>query len=559
MEMMLPRMIVILLSVLLLVASGTANDGQDLVEMEDPLPLSESAFGLQAHEKLRFSLALQQQEQQQECPPEHIHLSRGNTNTEVFVSFSISCPPSQAVPSVSYGQWLRRGQQRAHRVAHYEMTSSVSFKHYKSPWIYHVTLPGLRPGLISYWYRIDVEEATATTTKSSVSRNLFAPGRLMESQGNQHSLASSLRGSKNFYPMSMWRPKLIGQSSSIHFKSPPNKGVPVTLAVVGDLGQTYNSTLTMARIYNESTANEKDASMLILAGDMSYADSEQSRWLSWFSLVEPLLSKLPIEVTSGNHEIECDYDTGNIFVPYESWFDVPNRLGPARMKPVPNTSSTYCSTPSAFFAPQYEYGNAYYTFSHGMVRVIVLSSYSDTTEGSPQYKWLQSQLLDRQQQQQEEPWLVVMFHCPLYTTFKAHNHEKQTHRMRKNMEPLFIQYQVNLIVSGHDHAYMRTYPLGHHQPTQDDDGDVEKTAFEYNEKGPIYLTVGAGGNREGHIGSYLNPDEKEAWVAVRDHVEFGFGLLKVVNETHARWTWIPDETVPGGVFDDVWLENVYLV
>eukprot|EP01083_Nonionella_stella_P201602 737399_1 len=94
---------------------------------------------------------------------------------------------------------------------------------------------------------------------------------------------------------------------------------PTKLAIVGDLGQTYNSTITMLNIMSEiekdkaisisisnsnSNSNSKHASLssdmiLLVAGDLSYANSIQPQWDNWFQLMEPLIHRIPIMVAAG--------------------------------------------------------------------------------------------------------------------------------------------------------------------------------------------------------------------------------------------------------------------
>ena len=114
--------------------------------------------------------------------------------------------------------------------------------------------------------------------------------------------------------------------------------------------------------------------------------------------------------------------------------------------------------------------------------------------------------------------------------------------MLKNMEPLFVQYHTNIIINGHDHAYMRTKPMI----------GTSNTIEEKN--GIVHFTLGAGGNQEGHPHGYVH-DEPEEWVAKRDREEFGFGHLFVANATHAQFNWVRDGTTEDGVQDSVWIEN----
>jgi hypothetical protein len=54
----------------------------------------------------------------------------------------------------------------------------------------------------------------------------------------------------------------------------------------------------------------------------------------WLLQHEPLLQTTPLQAAGGNHEIECDNITHEIFVPYENYFRNSNRIAPADMLPV---------------------------------------------------------------------------------------------------------------------------------------------------------------------------------------------------------------------------------
>ena len=77
-------------------------------------------------------------------------------------------------------------------------------------------------------------------------------------------------------------------------------------------------------------------------------------------------------------------------------------------------------------------------------------------------------------------------------------------------------------------------------------------------KGPVYFTLGAGGNREEHSRGYIH-ETPEPWVAKRDNDEYGFGNLFIANHTHAHFSWVRDGTTTKGVQDDVWLKNQLLL
>lgn len=458
------------------------------------------------------------------CQPRRLHLAQAtnvdrNHKLNMTLSFSLDSACSHSiVPVVRYGQsFLSQREVRAtDPPLQFQYTSEHSNGVFVSDLIYHIVLTDLEAGSRLYWYQILVLQ-TGTVSLMASSRRALRP--VVDA--------------------------ILGETATYRFKTPPLAGQPTAIALVGDLGQTVNSSRTMAQIWRARLALHQPISNLIIAGDMSYADSDPQRWVSWFDLMEPLLRIMPISVAAGNHEIECDNTTRDIFQQYENYFRNPNRVASASTRPV---SEQYldtlwhrsCSTPSSFLG-YYVYGNSFYSYQHGLSHIIVLNSYTFSTEGSPQYTWLAREL--QQVNRQQTPWLIVVFHSPLYTTFLGHIDEPQALQMKKAMEPLFIRYGVNIIVSGHDHAYMRTRSLKF--------GQVDPMG-----KSPIYLTLGAGGNREGHAPGFRDEASAEDWVAVRTLDDFGYGHLLMENATHAHFTWVRDGISMDDAFQDqIWLEN----
>lgn len=369
------------------------------------------------------------------CLPKGIHLAQANNvNDDGLVSMTISfsldfATCRQSKPVVMYGHGFHPEKSIAgSNPLQFNYTSEKSDGLYHSDWIYHVEIPALRAGLLKYWYRIIVVEGDQT--KQTLQTTTTA--RVGSAMTHR-----SLRGSGGYY---------LGETKTYTFSTPPLPGSPTTLALVGDIGQTANSFRTLIDIYKATASSLSDAlpvSQILIAGDLSYADSDPARWTSWMELVEPLMRSTPMHVAAGNHEIECDTHTNAIFVPYEHWFRNPNRIAAAEMQPV---TENYKTAPSEFQGV-YNYGNSFYSYQHGLVYIVVLNSYSNCTVGSVQYQWLETELRERVDRK-KTPWLLVAFHSPLYTTFLGHVNEVEALRMKAAMEPLFVKYGVNLIVSG---------------------------------------------------------------------------------------------------------------
>ena len=91
----------------------------------------------------------------------------------------------------------------------------------------------------------------------------------------------------------------------------------------------------------------------------------------------------------------------------------------------------------------------YYTFKAPKqdVRFFALES---TYLDQDQLKWLEDEL-----KKSNERWKIAFFHHPLYGSARTHGSQL---KLRAVLEPLFIQYNVSLVLNGHDHVYERIKP-----------------------------------------------------------------------------------------------------
>ena len=121
-------------------------------------------------------------------------------------------------------------------------------------------------------------------------------------------------------------------------------------------------------------------------------------------------------------------------------------------------------------------GKEYYRIKKGSVAFYSLNSnYMD----QKQVKWLEDELA-----KDTSDWKVCFFHHPPYSSAKKHGSDDQ---LREVVEPIFIKYGVNVVLTGHDHVYERIKP----------------------QKGIYYFVSGAGGKlRTGDINSSSPLTEK---------------------------------------------------
>jgi len=108
--------------------------------------------------------------------------------------------------------------------------------------------------------------------------------------------------------------------------------------------------------------------------------------------------------------------------------------------------------------------------------------------------------------------------------------------MQAAYEALFIQYKVNIVYSGHVHAYERSCP-------------VNKNVCQNDGEGIVHVTSGDGG-----ASLYTKWVNTPSWSVVQ-RAEFGHSELTMVNATHAHHTWHRNADGESIVTDDAWLIN----
>ncbi|XP_071719413.1 probable purple acid phosphatase 20 [Rutidosis leptorrhynchoides] len=298
-----------------------------------------------------------------------------------------------------------------------------------------------------------------------------------------------------------------GSTPEYSFKTPPAQ-FPIKFAVSGDLGQTGWTKSTLDHI------SQSNYDVFLLPGDLSYADMIQHRWDSFGRLVEPLASQRPWMVTQGNHEVE----------------KIP------AIHPTPFTA--YNARWHMPFEESGSTSNLYYSFKVSGVHVIMLGSYTDFGSGSEQYQWLESEL--KKVDRGKTPWLFVLVHAPWYNTNYAHQDEKESVDMMQSMEGLLYKARVDVVFAGHVHAYER-FNRVYNQETDN--------------CGPVYITIGDGGNREGLASKYKEP---QPTISAFREASFGHGEIDVVNASYARWSWHRNDDDVSVQADSVWIKSLAL-
>jgi len=111
------------------------------------------------------------------------------------------------------------------------------------------------------------------------------------------------------------------------------------------------------------------------------------------------------------------------------------------------------------------------------------------------------------------PWVVVTGHKPMYTANTNHQSELI---IRESIEPLLLQYHVDLAIWGHNHCYERTYPVNATR-VQNSQTKIYNTTI-----APIHFVVGSAG--QSLYSGFQNPPP--AWSLVRQ-ATFGYSRFHI--------------------------------
>jgi hypothetical protein len=192
----------------------------------------------------------------------------------------------------------------------------------------------------------------------------------------------------------------------------------------------------------------------------------------------------------------------------------------ARTRPVPGNHD-YESSGAAPYFNYFEdkagmFGQGYYAYSAGPWRVIAMNSEIPVGPGSVQLQWLRSELTDSHTR-----CTMAYWHKPLFTS----GPNGPNRDMREVWRTLY-EFDVDLVITGHDHLYERFAP-------QDPDGRADSS------RGIRQITVGTGG------GSLYTPVTS---APNTEAIGIGFGVLKLTLSDGAyAWAFVP---VPGNAFTD---------
>ncbi len=293
-----------------------------------------------------------------------------------------------------------------------------------------------------------------------------------------------------------YRIRLAGRTlAADRLHTPRSPEAVWTFAVFGDSGKGTRAQYLLAR---RITAAEPH--FVVHTGDLIYSRGE--RYLYRERFFEPyaaLLRRAVFWPCVGNHDVFPPVEDS----PFFAVFELPEN-GP------PGVPTEQC-----------------YWFDYANARFVVINSELDEQVLARQVApWVAQVLGD-----ETATWRFVVLHRPPYTAGK---HPPRL-QIQRALGPTFENAGVDVVFSGHDHMYERTWPVRDHRRSPDGTG-------------PVYVVSGAGGAR---LYEALPLDERPDYIAVLNNEVFSFTFLEI-SGPRLRLKQID---LDGNVIDDWTLEK----
>ncbi len=279
------------------------------------------------------------------------------------------------------------------------------------------------------------------------------------------------------------------------FRSAPLAGadVPVRIWALGDSG-TGTPSAGAVRDALVAFAGEREPDVWLMLGDNAYpSGSDGDYQLALFDMYPELLRRIPLWPVLGNHgSHSTDSRVG-----HGAHYDIFSMPHAGEAGGPPGGSDVF------------------YAFDHGPVRFVAIdSSGSDFDPDDPMMRFL-PRALDAPHAR----WLIVFMHDPgISGGTHAGDESRRTAKMWSALLPVLEAANVDLVVSGHSHAYERSRLVGpsggdpaalgasvldlgsRAAEAPDDDVDVLRKGSD----GTVWVVAGSGG-QVGHEGDFGHP------------------------------------------------------
>ncbi|EGL15644.1 metallophosphoesterase [Paenibacillus sp. HGH0039] len=247
------------------------------------------------------------------------------------------------------------------------------------------------------------------------------------------------------------------------FKTEEQSGGAFTFLYTTDpQGTTEREYATWNHTLEEAVKKFPASRFITVTGDLVDNGDIENQWFWLLGKPQAILKKMPLVPALGNHESKSN----NNF-----WYHFN----------LPNTSNTGAKPDGSVYA-----------FDYGSARFLVINTEYNEAKGTDAVYRKQEEWLRAEAAKTDKKWKIVLFHKSPYSVAN-HSSDSDVLFFRKKLAALFDEIGVDVVLSGHDHTYTRTYPMYNNVPQKDT--AVDKDGNLINPKGTLYLVSNAAGDK----------------------------------------------------------------
>jgi hypothetical protein len=278
-------------------------------------------------------------------------------------------------------------------------------------------------------------------------------------------------------------PGVIGGNSYIPLNASAQSTFPnFNFAAVGDWDCGSNAVETRDSII------AVNPELVVGLGDYSYEANADC----WLDIIDPIDGQTPgldgkMEIAIGNHEID---ESSQSLGQYLNHFNMPTQ---------------------------------YHSFNLNNIHFLVLATDDSFAVNSNQHTFAVNDLRAASSNPNVD-WIVVAFHKPLYDVPCSSDSCDGEDAFRNIYHPLFDQFGVDLVLYGHAHNYVRTFPIQYDSSTPDSPIITSTNPNNYvDPDGQVFVQSGAGGR------SLRDLTGTESYNVFQSDSEFGILNIDVIN------------------------------
>lgn len=237
-------------------------------------------------------------------------------------------------------------------------------------------------------------------------------------------------------------------SEWIQFRTASAEEKPLSFLYFGD---AQNALLPYwSRLIRKAYETAPNANFALHAGDLINLPNNDTEWAEWFKAGGWIHAGIPVLPVAGNHE----YTLGAQKFLSRHW-------RPQFTLPVETELPELLA-------------ETVYTVEYPNLMMIVLNSNKDP---KMQVDWLRNTL-----EANTSRWIIVSFHHPIFSSGQGRDNKE----LRDAWKPLFDEFNVDLILQGHDHTYARgqTPQIPVQQTEQCDDSSDVQSVYINSVSGP---------------------------------------------------------------------------